>query len=102
MFEAAEVAAAAALAEGLDLDVAYLADVAVMTEEHLPLGDDAGAGALVDAHQDGVHAVAGLAEEVLRQRQGAGVVAHVAGEIEMVLQQLGEPQVAESGRWGYR
>ena len=93
--EAAEVAAVAALAEGLDLDVAYLADVAVMTEEYLPLGDDAGAGALVDAHQDGVHAVAGLAEEVFGQRQGTGVVAHVAGEVEMVLQQLGEPQVAD-------
>ncbi|MNP70752.1 hypothetical protein D3C76_1670270 [compost metagenome] len=79
----------AALAERLDLDVADLADVAVMTEEHLPLGDDAGAGALVHADQDGVHAVARFAEEVLRERQGTGVVAHVAGEVEMVLQQLG-------------
>lgn len=32
---------------------------------------------------------------MLRERQGTGVVAHVAGEVEMVLQQLGEPQVAD-------
>ena len=93
--EAAEVAAVAALAERFDLDVAYFTDVAVLAEKHLALGDDARSRPLVDTHQDGVHAVAGLAEEVFGQRQRTGVVAHVAGEVEVVLQELGEPQVAD-------
>lgn len=67
--EAAEVATVAALAKGFDLDMADFADVAVLTEEHLALGDDARARPLVHAHQDGVHAIARLAEEVLGQRQ---------------------------------
>ena len=48
----------------------------------------------VDTHQDGVHAVAGLAEEVFGQRQDR-YVAHVAGEVEMVFQTAGEAQVAD-------
>lgn len=93
--QAAEVAAMAALAERLDLDVADLADVAVLAEEHLALGDDTGARPLVDAHQDGVHAVAGLAEEVFGQCQRAGVVAHVARQVEVVFQQFGQRQIAD-------
>ncbi len=93
--KAAKVAAVAAFAEWLDLDMADLADVAVLAEEHLTLGDDPGAGALVDAHQNRVHAVAGLAEEVFGQRQRAGVVAHIAGEVKVVLKQLGQSQIAD-------
>ena len=93
--EAAEVATVAALAEWLDLNMADLADVAVLTEEHLTLGDDPRARPLVNTHQNGVHAVAGLAEEVFGQCQRAGVVAHVAGEVEVVLKQRRQSQIAD-------
>lgn len=49
----------------------------------------------MDAHQNGVHAVAGLAEEVFGQCQRAGVVTHVAGQVEVVFQQLGQRQIAD-------
>ena len=91
--QTAEVAAVAALAQRIDLNVANFADVAVPANKNAPVRDDARAGTAVHAHQDGVFAVLTCTEIVLGQRQAADVVPDIAGDVEAFFQRSDQAPV---------
>ena len=84
--QTAKVAAVAALAQRVDLNMADFADVAVTADKNASVGDDPCPGAAVHAHQNGVFAILACAKIVLGQRQAADIVANKAGNIEAFLQ----------------
>ncbi len=68
-----------AFAKRRDLNVADFPHVAVFAQEDAAVAEDAGAGAMVHAHQDGVLAALGGPYQVFRQGMGPGVVAQIDG-----------------------
>ena len=84
--QTAEVAAVAAFAQRVDLNMANFADVAVAADKNAPVGDNPRPGTAVHAHQNGVFAILACAKIVLGQRQAADIVANKAGNVEAFLQ----------------
>lgn len=90
--QTAEVAAVAAFAQRVDLNMANFANVAVAADKNAPVGDNPRPGTAVHAHQNGVFAITACAKIVLGQRRAADIVANKAGNVEAFLQRPDQPQ----------
>ena len=92
-FQTAEVAAVAALAQRVDLDMADFPDVTVTANKNPPVGDDPCAGPTVYAHQNGVFTVVARTKVVLRQRQATNIVPDIASDFKAFFQRFNQPPV---------
>lgn len=90
--KAAKIAAVTAFTQRVDLNMAYLADVAVTADKNTAVGDDSRAGAAMDAHQNRVFAILTRTKVVLRQRKAANIVTHKTGDFKAFFQCFNQPQ----------
>src|SRR5471030_2996918 len=84
-FQTTEVAAIAALAQRVNLYMAYFTDIAIAAEENLAIHQYPGTGAPVQTNQNGVITVMSCTKVVLGQRQTANIVADKSSEMESFL-----------------
>ncbi|MNE72490.1 hypothetical protein D3C80_1684380 [compost metagenome] len=92
-FQTAEIAAMAALAERIDLDMTDLTDVAVTANENSPVRDNSGTGSPVYPHQNGVFTVLTRTKIVLSKRQTTNIMADVTGNVETLFERAHQAPV---------